>query len=273
MTDPTPNAHGSRPASQPPGTPPDLVVGLGASAGGLEALQPFFVALPPDTGLAYVVVQHLDPATSTLLPDLLAKVTAMPVAEARDGAPVLRDHVYVAPAQAIVRLEGDVLRVTPAAGDELRTPVNDFFFSLADARQTAAVAVVLSGNGTDGAYGLKAVSDAGGMTMAQDPATARHDTMPRNAATLGPADRVLPPEKRADAPPRAPPPRPGPGRGRRGRDPAPSDRRIPRGHLRSAAQGNRSQLQALQDEHAGPPRRPANADSPDRVGRPVRRAA
>ncbi|HJZ91163.1 MAG TPA: CheR family methyltransferase [Gemmataceae bacterium] len=195
MTDPTPNAHGSRPASQPPGTPPDLVVGLGASAGGLEALQPFFVALPPDTGLAYVVVQHLDPATSTLLPDLLAKVTAMPVAEARDGAPVLRDHVYVAPAQAIVRLEGDVLRVTPAAGDELRTPVNDFFFSLADARQTAAVAVVLSGNGTDGAYGLKAVSDAGGMTMAQDPATARHDTMPRNAATLGPADRVLPPEK------------------------------------------------------------------------------
>src|SRR5262249_24116993 len=134
MTDPTPNAHGSRPASQPPGTPPDLVVGLGASAGGLEALQPFFVALPPDTGLAYVVVQHLDPATSTLLPDLLAKGTAMPVAEARDGAPVLRDHVYVAPAQAIVRLEGDVLRVTPAAGDELRTPVNDFFFSLADAR-------------------------------------------------------------------------------------------------------------------------------------------
>src|SRR4029078_12066865 len=102
--------------------------------------------------------------------------------------------------QATLRLDGgDVLRVLPANNpDEQRGPIDAFFFSLADVRQAAAVAVVLSGNGTDGTLGLKAVSDAGGLTLAQDPATAKADGMPRNAAAFGPADRVLPPDKMAD---------------------------------------------------------------------------
>jgi two-component system, chemotaxis family, CheB/CheR fusion protein len=195
MTDPTQNVPGGTPPTSPPSARPDLVVGLGASAGGLEAFQSFFAALPPDTGLAYVIVQHLERSSPGLLVELLRKVTPMPVVQAGDGTAVGRDHVYVAPPQASARLEGDALRVTPATPEELRGPIDNFFHSLADARQSAAVAIVLSGNGTDGTLGLKAVSDAGGMTMAQDPDTARFDTMPRSAATLGPADRVLAPDK------------------------------------------------------------------------------
>src|SRR5829696_327123 len=178
---------------------PDLVVGLGASAGGLEALQAFFAALPGDSGLAYVVVQHLDPAGPNLLPELLGKATPLPVAGVRDGTRLGPNHVYVAPAQSILRLEDDTLRLTPASTPEdLRHPIDAFLFSLAEARQAAAVAIVLSGNGTDGALGLKAVSDAGGLTLAQDPATAQADGMPKTAAALGPADRVLPPDKMPD---------------------------------------------------------------------------
>src|SRR5262249_20921415 len=124
-------------------TTPDLVVGLGASAGGLEALQSFFSALPPDTGLTYVVVQHLDPNTESLLPGLLSKVTSVPVAEATNGTSLAANHIYIAPPKGIVRVEENVLRVTPAAAaDEQRGPINALFFSLADSRQTAAVAIV-----------------------------------------------------------------------------------------------------------------------------------
>jgi two-component system CheB/CheR fusion protein len=182
-----------------PAPSPDLVVGLGASVGGLEALQAFFAAVPPDTGLAFVVVAHLDPASPNLVPELLGKATALPVAEARDGTPLAADRVYVAPPRTALRLDGAVLRVLPAdRPDELRGPIDAFFVSLAEARQAAAVAVVLSGSGTDGTLGLKAVSDAGGLTMAQEPTTARADGMPRNAAAFGPADRVLPPDKMPD---------------------------------------------------------------------------
>jgi two-component system, chemotaxis family, CheB/CheR fusion protein len=181
----------------PPG--PDLVVGLGASAGGLEALQAFFAAAPTDAGLSFVVVQHLEPAGPNLLPELLGKATALRVIEAQDGTPLATDLVLVAPPQALVRLDERVVRVLPASSpEELRNPIDAFFTSLAEARQAAAVAVVLSGNGTDGTLGLKAVSDAGGLTLAQDPATARADGMPRNAATFGPADRVLSPDKMPD---------------------------------------------------------------------------
>ncbi|HKB05215.1 MAG TPA: chemotaxis protein CheB, partial [Gemmataceae bacterium] len=178
---------------------PDLVVGLGASAGGLEAFQAFFAALPGDSGLAFVVVQHLHPAGPGLLPELLGKATPLPVTEVHDGTRVELNRVYVAPAQSTVRVEGETLRVTPASTPEdLRNPIDAFLFSLAEARQSAAVAIILSGHGTDGTLGLKAVSDAGGLTLAQDPATAKADHMPRNAATLGPADRVLPPDRMPD---------------------------------------------------------------------------
>src|SRR5947199_282588 len=95
---------------------PDLVVGLGASTGGLEALQTFFAAVPANAGLAFVVVQHLDSTAPILLPELLGKATALPVAEARDGTPLAADHVYVTPPQATVRIDGNVLRVISSVG-------------------------------------------------------------------------------------------------------------------------------------------------------------
>src|SRR6478736_3391930 len=97
-----------------PAPSPDLVVGLGASAGGLEALQGFFAAVPPDAGLAYVVVQHLEPTAPSLLPELLGKATTLVVAEAKDGTPLAADRVYVAPPRVTLRLDGNVLRVVPA---------------------------------------------------------------------------------------------------------------------------------------------------------------
>ena len=257
-----------------PAPSPDLVVGLGTSAGGLEALQAFFAALPPDTGLAFVVVAHLDPAGPNLVPELLGKATALPVAEARDGTRLAPDHVYVAPPQSALRLDGSMLRVLPASGPgELRGPIDAFFVSLAEARQSAAVAIVLSGSGTDGTLGLKAVSDAGGLTMAQDPGTARADGMPRNAAAFGPADRVLRARQDARRVAGLRQARPGPGRGWRGGRRPPADLRRPGRHLRRPAGRHRPQLQALQDQHPGPPRRPADADPPPADGRPVRRAA
>src|SRR5208337_2181650 len=151
---------------------PTLVVGIGASSGGLEALRSFCSALPRETGLAFVIIQHLD-----------------------DSAP---NHIYIAPAHSIVRLHGGVFEVVKATTPEERRGLIDVFFhSLADDRQAGAIGVILSGSGTDGALGLKAISDGGGMTIVQEPETARYDSMPRSGATLGVADRVLPPEKMA----------------------------------------------------------------------------
>lgn len=184
--------------SPEPADTPSLIVGIGASAGGLEPLQAFFSALP-EIGLGFVVVTHLDPSTRNLLPELLGRLTPMPVAEIRDGDRIVAGRIYVAPAQSLLRLEAGVLHVTAVEKPEdCRSPIDVFFQSLAEQRQAGAVGIILSGNGTDGTIGLKAISDAGGMTIAQDPATAKYASMPRSASTLGMADRTLSPEKIAD---------------------------------------------------------------------------
>ena len=178
--------------------PPDLVVGIGASAGGLEAIQALFSGLPQQTGLAYVIVLHLDNSARNLIPELLAKETGIPAQEATDGTVLAADHIYVAPAHAIVRLGEGVLQVgEPTTPEEKRGPIDAFFNSLAEDRQAGAMGVILSGSGCDGTLGLKAISDSGGMTLVQDPETARYDSMPRSGATLGAADRVLAPEAMA----------------------------------------------------------------------------
>ncbi len=177
---------------------PALVVGIGASAGGLEALRLFCSALPRETGLAFVIVQHLDDTTPNGLPEFLSDVCGLPAELAADGTTLAADRIYVAPGQSIVRLRGGEFQVTRAANAEERRGVIDaFFHSLAEERQAGAIGVILSGSGTDGALGLKAISDNGGMTIVQEPATARYDSMPRSGATLGVADRVLPPDKMA----------------------------------------------------------------------------
>ncbi len=177
---------------------PALVVGIGASSGGLEALRSFCSALPRETGLAFVVIQHLDDSAPNRLHEILGKLCGIPAEEAADGMTLAADHIYVAPAHSLVRLRAGVFEVvTPTSPDERRGMIDAFFHSLAEDRQAGAIGVILSGSGTDGTLGLKAISDNSGMTIVQEPETARYDSMPRSGATLGVADRVLAPEKMA----------------------------------------------------------------------------
>ncbi len=197
---PTPYASSERAEKDDPamGTAPSLVVGIGASSGGLEAIEAFFSAFPRQTGLAFVVVRNEEDEPHAALLEVLSRRCEVPALEARDGTVLVSDQIYVAPPDAIVQLHEGVLSVEQASTPENRRSLIDaFFHSLSDDRRAGCIGVILSGSGTDGTLGLKAISDAGGMTIAQEPQTARYDSMPRSGATLGAADRVLPPEKMA----------------------------------------------------------------------------
>ncbi|UQA58478.1 CheR family methyltransferase [Polyangium aurulentum] len=176
---------------------PRIVVGIGSSVAGFEALEELLAALGDRGGdMALVVVQHLDASQTSFLPDLLRTRTSMPVHEARNAMPLERGHVYVIPPSALLTIEDDRLHVTVAeSAEQLATPIDDFLRSLAAARGHMAVAIILAGTGIDGTIGIKAITDAGGMTMAQDVASARYDSTPRHAAILGVADHVLPPAR------------------------------------------------------------------------------
>src|SRR5947209_7313690 len=170
------------------------IVGMGASAGGLEAFTAVLRNLPADTGMAFVLVQHLDPKHESLLVDLLSKSTSMPVTAARDGEPVAANHVFVIPPNANLEISSGVLRITQRpAGPGVNMPVDCFFRSLAQDIGERAIGVILSGTSSDGALGVEAVKGAGGITLAQDQ-TAKHDGMPRSAIATGCIDFVLPPE-------------------------------------------------------------------------------
>jgi two-component system CheB/CheR fusion protein len=170
------------------------VVAMGASAGGLEAFQKFFAHMPPDSGMAFVLAQHLDPRHETLLPTLLTRSTSMPVEEARDRTKVQPDHVYVIPPNAVLTVEAGVLRVRRPRPQGVPTPIDALFQSVATDQGPAGVAIVLSGAGSDGTLGLRAVKEQGGMAMAQAPETATHDSLLRSAIGTGLVDHVLPPE-------------------------------------------------------------------------------
>ena len=145
------------------------IVGIGASAGGLEALTALLKALPPDTGLAFVIVQHLDPKHESLLPDLLARSTTMPVRQVTDGMFPEQNHVYVIPPNTSLAVTQRTLRLTPRETDVgVRLPIDGFLRSLAENSGNRSVAVILSGTGSDGALGLAAVKSEGGITFAQD---------------------------------------------------------------------------------------------------------
>jgi two-component system CheB/CheR fusion protein len=170
------------------------VVGMGASAGGLEAFQKFFAAMPPDAGMAFVLAQHLDPHHVTLMPELLGRTTAMPVEQVRDETPVQADHVYVIPPNAVLTIEAGVLRVrTPPQEKGIRLPIDSLFHSLAEDQGPNAVCILFSGSGSDGTQGLRAVKEHGGMAMAQSPESARHDAILRSAIATGMVDHVLEP--------------------------------------------------------------------------------
>ena len=170
-----------------------LVVGLGASAGGLEALSRLFDALPPDTGMAFVLIQHLDPTHSSMMVGLLAGHTTMKVLEAADGMPVERDHVYVIPPGFYLSIREGALRLTnPRERHGARMAFDFFLRSLAEDCGARAICAVLSGTGADGSVGLRAIRDKGGLVIVQDPKDAAHDGMPRSAILTGAADLILP---------------------------------------------------------------------------------
>ena len=172
------------------------VAGVGASAGGLEAFTALLKALPHDTGMAFVLIQHMDPAHESSLSKILSRATEMPVDEVTDGIPVKPNRVYVIPSNADMTIEGGILRLAERqeiAGRHL--PIDRFFRSLAEDRKSAAIGIILSGTASDGTRGLEAIKAEGGLTFAQDEKSARHNGMPMSAVVAGCVDFVLPPEK------------------------------------------------------------------------------
>lgn len=171
------------------------VVGVGASAGGLAAVTELLKKLPHETGVAVVVIQHLDPNHGSFTTDILSRVSAMPVDEVKDGMEIQPDHVYVIPPNSNMRLTHGVLRLSPRT--EIRgqhLPIDLFFQSLADDRKHQAIGVVLSGIASDGTRGIQAIKAEGGFTFAQDPTSAQYDGMPRSAILSGAVDIVETPE-------------------------------------------------------------------------------
>ena len=170
---------------------PIRIVGLGASAGGLEALEQFISNVPPATGLAYVVVQHLDPTHRAMLTELLQRSTAMPVREATDSTRVEPDVVYVIPPNVELTVAGGRLHLAePAQPRGRRLPIDVLFCSLARDQGERAIGVVLSGMGSDGTVGLQAIKAQAGLTLAQAPSSAQFDSMPRSAIDAGACDIV-----------------------------------------------------------------------------------
>ncbi|MEY2667690.1 MAG: hypothetical protein RJA59_328, partial [Pseudomonadota bacterium] len=176
------------------------IVGLGASAGGLEAFEQFFRSVPVDLGMAFVLVSHLDPSHESILTEILQRATALPVVEAHDQLAVKPGHIYVIPPNRDMTIFHGVLQLSvPDAPRGQRMPIDAFFRSLAEDRGDRAIAVVLSGTGSDGTMGLRAIVGEGGVTFVQDPATAAYDGMPSSAIRSGFATHVLPVERMPEA--------------------------------------------------------------------------
>lgn len=172
------------------------IVGLGASAGGLEAFEQFFRHAPADSGMAFVLISHLDPSHASILTEILQRITTMPVIEAQDQMPVAPDHVYVIPPNRDMTIIHGALQLSlPKVQRGQRMPIDAFLRSLAEDQSEKANGIILSGTGTDGTLGLRAILGAGGLTLAQEPTTAKFDGMPISAIQAGYVTHVLPVEK------------------------------------------------------------------------------
>jgi len=174
---------------------PTSIVGVGASAGGLEAFDQLLAALPEDTGMAFVLVQHLAPKHESILSELLSKATRMPVIEVSDGLAVQPNQVYVIPPNADMSIVEGVLHLTPLSPERARRmPIDMFLRSLAEDQQGRSIGVILSGTASDGTLGIQAIKAMGGVTFAQDDESAKYNAMPRSAVAAGNVDFVLPPD-------------------------------------------------------------------------------
>ncbi|MES2932324.1 MAG: chemotaxis protein CheB [Pseudomonadota bacterium] len=167
------------------------IVGIGASAGGLEALEHFLQNVPEQSGIAFVIVQHLDPTYKGMLPELLQRATKMVVSQASNRVKVRPNCVYIIPPNKDLSILHGVLHLLePAAARGMRLPIDFFLRALADDQREQAIGVILSGMGSDGTLGLRAIKEKAGLTLVQDPATAKFDPMPRSAIDAGLADVV-----------------------------------------------------------------------------------
>lgn len=172
------------------------IVGIGSSAGGLEALEQFLGHVPEKSGMAFVIVQHLDPTHKGIMPELLQRVTKMTVLQVQDNTVVVPDHVYVIPPNRdLSLLHGTLYLLEPAAPRGLRLPIDFFFRSLAEDQQDQSIGVILSGMGSDGTLGLLAIKEKAGMVFVQEPSSAKFDGMPRSAIDAGAADIIAPVEE------------------------------------------------------------------------------
>jgi two-component system CheB/CheR fusion protein len=174
------------------------IIGIGASAGGLEALEQFFSHTPEDVGMAFVIIQHLDPNHKGIMPELLQRLTKMPVNQATDRARVRINHVYVIPPnKSMSILNGALHLFNPVESHGLRLPIDIFFRSLADDRQEKSIGIILSGMGSDGTLGVRAIKEKNGLVLIQSISSAKFDGMPRSAAEAVIADVVAPAEELA----------------------------------------------------------------------------
>src|ERR1700676_793003 len=172
------------------------VVGVGASAGGLEAFKRLIKSIPEDSGMAYILVQHLEPTHESILTEILQKVTAIPIQEITNNARVEPNHIYIIPSNKLLTANDGVLQLSPRLPkSEKNMPIDVFFSSLAEVHQSHAIGVVLSGTATYGTLGLKAIKDHGGITFAQEVQSAAYDGMPQSAIDANVVDYILSPEK------------------------------------------------------------------------------
>ena len=182
-------------AATPPSKHAFPIVGIGASAGGLEAFSELLSNLPVEPTMAFVLIQHLDPKHPSILSDILSRTTRMSVVEAKHGMRVEPGHVYVMPPNARMTIAGEVLHLGPRSDDRgPQLPIDHFLRSLAEDLGSRAIGVILSGSASDGALGLKAIKAEGGTTFAEAPQSAKFDSMPRSAVASGAVDFVLPPK-------------------------------------------------------------------------------
>jgi two-component system CheB/CheR fusion protein len=172
------------------------VVAIGASAGGLAAFQELIEHLPADTGLAYVLLSHILRGSKSLLPEILARATRMPVAQvAEPSQKILADHVYILPPDRFMEIEGDSLVLIQRPNHPVNNAIDHFLFSLARDQARGSIGIVLSGEGSDGAEGLKVLKERGGTTIAQTPESAASKAMPDNAIEIDHVDLILSPRE------------------------------------------------------------------------------
>jgi len=191
MSDPEPRSPEQ--SADAPNAGRSSVVGIGASAGGLQALKQFFSAVPTDSGISYVVVVHLPTDRESHLADLLQAHARMPVMQVTELTPLEPNQIYVVPPGRNLSAVDSHLRLAPLEADRRdRAPVDHFFRTLAESFDGQAVAVVLTGTGSDGAQGVRRIRECGGIVVVQDPEEAEFDGMPRSAINTGAVDLVLP---------------------------------------------------------------------------------